>query len=331
MALPTDIQTGIVTGKYTRADGTPEQGTVTFTPAAAYVVSPVTKTTVIMADVSAPIKSDGTFSAVLVASSDTDMVPTGWTWAASIILTSGVKITTQRFVLTPGQTLDITGITTVQTNLGTAPAVSSGGGSAAWSTLSGKPAVIAAGDDAAAARAAIEAGTSNLVIGTTPSTAKPGNAHDSWTDVTGKPVTFPPSAHTHVLADIAGTTSTGQSILSSATPSAARTAIGMTSVGSSVATAADLAAAQSAIGLGTVAADVAAAVAAGNAAITAARLPAGSKMTVRKSGGVWGPRPTTRTDIIVEWIGTNPSPPIVTTGTGGMYAGDQRGITTVDA
>lgn len=46
-----------------------------------------------------------------------------------------------------------------------------------WNTLDGKPAVIAAGADAATARAAIGAGTSNLALGTTASTAKPGD----WT------------------------------------------------------------------------------------------------------------------------------------------------------
>ena len=44
-----------------------------------------------------------------------------------------------------------------------------------WSTIAGKPAAVAAGADAAAARAAIGAGTSDLTLGTTASTAKAGN------------------------------------------------------------------------------------------------------------------------------------------------------------
>ena len=44
-----------------------------------------------------------------------------------------------------------------------------------WNNISGKPAVVAAGADAEAARAAIGAGTSSLTLGTTPSTAKAGN------------------------------------------------------------------------------------------------------------------------------------------------------------
>lgn len=51
----------------------------------------------------------------------------------------------------------------------------SSGGSVVWDDITGKPAVIAAGTDATAARAAIGAGTSSLVIGTTASTAMAGN------------------------------------------------------------------------------------------------------------------------------------------------------------
>lgn len=51
----------------------------------------------------------------------------------------------------------------------------SSGGSVAWGNITGKPAVIAAGATATAARTAIGAGTSSLVIGTTASTAMAGD------------------------------------------------------------------------------------------------------------------------------------------------------------
>lgn len=49
-------------------------------------------------------------------------------------------------------------------------------------------------------------------------------------------------------------------------------------------------------------------------------LPAGSILVARKpSGGSWPLRPTTRSDIIVLWIGADPAPTIIATpGTGGM-------------
>jgi len=61
----------------------------------------------------------------------------------------------------------------------------------------------------------------------------------------------------------------------------------------------------------------AAAIAASDAP-TYANLPAGSTITVAKSGSTWPARPTSRNDIVVQWKGTDPSPTIVPTGTGGM-------------
>lgn len=58
---------------------------------------------------------------------------------------------------------------------------------ATWASLPGKPAVIGAGADAAAARTAIGAGTgnSNLAIGTTASTAAAGNHTHTISNVSG--------------------------------------------------------------------------------------------------------------------------------------------------
>lgn len=74
------------------------------------------------------------------------------------------------------------------------------------STAVGRSVVTAA--DAAAARAAIGAGTSNLAIGTTSTTAKAGNYAPTWSQVTSKPTTFPPSAHRHPWADLDGVPAT---------------------------------------------------------------------------------------------------------------------------
>lgn len=52
---------------------------------------------------------------------------------------------------------------------------SGAGGGVAWADITGKPAVIAAGADQAAARTAIGAGTSSLTVGTTSTTAMAGN------------------------------------------------------------------------------------------------------------------------------------------------------------
>lgn len=66
-----------------------------------------------------------------------------------------------------------------------------------WGTLTGKPAVIAAGTSQTAARDAIGAGTSNLALGTGATTAKAGDYQPTWDQVTNKPTTFAPATHNH--------------------------------------------------------------------------------------------------------------------------------------
>ena len=56
-----------------------------------------------------------------------------------------------------------------------------------WGQVQNKPSVIAAGDDAAAARAVIGAGRSNLALGTTATTAKAGDYTPAWGALSGRP------------------------------------------------------------------------------------------------------------------------------------------------
>ena len=60
-----------------------------------------------------------------------------------------------------------------------------------WSTISGKPAVVAEGATQAAARTAIGAGTSSF--------------SGAYADLSGKPTTMTPTAHTHGIADLTAT------------------------------------------------------------------------------------------------------------------------------
>lgn len=69
----------------------------------------------------------------------------------------------------------------------TATTAAAGNHTHTWDSVTGKPAVIAAGADAAAARAAIGAGTSNLSIGTSGTNAAAGNHTHAWSAITGKP------------------------------------------------------------------------------------------------------------------------------------------------
>jgi hypothetical protein len=67
---------------------------------------------------------------------------------------------------------------------------------------------------------------------------------------------------------------------------------------------------------------------AGASAPTLANIPAGSTLTVQSTAGTWPARPTSRADVIVIWKGPDPSPAIVSSGTGGMRDGiDIRFVT----
>ncbi|WP_326678515.1 hypothetical protein [Streptomyces sp. NBC_01237] len=48
----------------------------------------------------------------------------------------------------------------------------------------------------------------------------------AWADITGKPTSYPPAAHTHTAAQVSDATATGRSVLTAADPAAVRTAIG---------------------------------------------------------------------------------------------------------
>lgn len=62
-----------------------------------------------------------------------------------------------------------------------------GSGSVAWDDVTDKPAFVASGTTAAAARTVIGAGTSDLALGTTSTTAKAGDYEPDWGDVGSKP------------------------------------------------------------------------------------------------------------------------------------------------
>ncbi|WP_395759480.1 hypothetical protein OIE82_27140 [Streptomyces althioticus] len=86
-------------------------------------------------------------------------------------------------------------------------------------TLSGATTVgraVMKASDATAARSAIGAGTSNLAIGTTSTTAKAGDYVPTYSEVTGKPSTFAPTIgttsttaaagnHTHTASTVSAT------------------------------------------------------------------------------------------------------------------------------
>lgn len=315
MALPADLATGTITGTYLNWDGTPCAGTVTLTPAPGYLNDPgdaiiLTSATTVTLD------ETGSFSVVLPAGNDPDLSPLGWTYTASVSVAGSKKaIATTTFVLEPDATVDLTTVTPSDSTKGTANVIIGGGTVDSWADVTATPdfpAVIAAGADQAAARAAINAGTSNLVTGTTAGTAKPGDWKPDFTvDVTGKPLTYPPAAHNTDPATISGSTTFGQALLSVASAGALRTAAGAGTTGGSVfaaETGADARTAMGAVGTADVAAAVGRNAANGVAGLdsdsllTYATAAPGSRFDLPCPGGVQPLRPSARTDIFFDWL-----------------------------
>lgn len=87
-----------------------------------------------------------------------------------------------------------------------------------WTTIAGKPAVVAEGATQADARTAIGAGTSSLVIGTGAGDAKAGN--------------YQPTA-----ANVSDSTTTGRALLTAADAAAARTTLGLGTAATTASTA----------------------------------------------------------------------------------------------
>lgn len=69
---------------------------------------------------------------------------------------------------------------------------------------------------AAAAQAAAEAAAAG----------SSGTGSATWTGITGKPATFPPSSHSHTRSEISDSTTVGRAVLGAVDPQAARAAIG---------------------------------------------------------------------------------------------------------
>lgn len=79
MALPTNLTTIEVTGKFIDHNGSPVRGSVTF-DTDYYVLDAGESTVVIEAPITVNLDSTGAFAVDLIATDDPDMSPTGWTW-----------------------------------------------------------------------------------------------------------------------------------------------------------------------------------------------------------------------------------------------------------
>lgn len=79
MALPSNLTTVTVTGRYIDHNGSPVRGSVTF-DTDYYVLDAGENVVVIEAPITVNLDATGSFSVDLIATDDPQMTPTGWTW-----------------------------------------------------------------------------------------------------------------------------------------------------------------------------------------------------------------------------------------------------------
>lgn len=79
MALPTNLTTVEVSGRYVDHNGSPVRGSVTF-DTDYYVLDAGENVVVIEAPITVNLDATGSFAVDLIATDDPDMTPTGWTW-----------------------------------------------------------------------------------------------------------------------------------------------------------------------------------------------------------------------------------------------------------
>lgn len=173
MSLPAAIQPITVTASYLTADGEPQTGLVTFTPS---VIATVAGGILTATPVRIQLDETGSLSVVLAATDDPQWSAPGWTYTVTENFT---RSQVRRYSVelpydTLGATIDLATIVPVA-------------------------------DPAAVSPYVLEADLFDA-DGLINSELLPGGSGESvaWTSITGKPATFPPSAHTHVQADVQG-------------------------------------------------------------------------------------------------------------------------------
>lgn len=170
MPLPSNYDKVPVKGKYVYLDGTPAQGQVKFT-GKVVAVSDAADTVILPNTIVANLDINGAFTVNLPATNDADILPNGWTYTVA-----------EQFVGGGGRTYEIDVPLSALPNgidlSDVAPRSASSGTPTAFVTLTAFNNHVAE--------------------------ASEGSGVSSWTDLTDKPTTFPPSAHSHAQSDVTG-------------------------------------------------------------------------------------------------------------------------------
>lgn len=121
MALPGNVDHGMIVGRIISPSGEPEQGKVFATPAPPHLLNATASppTTITNRVTEAELDADGSFALSVIATDDPDLNPTGWTYNISFRLTSGATLPALSTPVGVGQTVDITTLIPVPSTQGT--------------------------------------------------------------------------------------------------------------------------------------------------------------------------------------------------------------------
>jgi len=256
MTLPANVGKGTVRGKFIDSSGAPIEGVVTFKPTPkrlANATATPRPVTILPKPVSVPLVNGEFETSDLIATNDPDNNPVDWQYAVEFQFAGGASADPFNIELPEGSTVDLSTVTPV--------------GSSAGVQIIRGPGIpeIEPGSD----------GQVLVLVDGEPAWGDAVGGVSSWNDLTDKPATFPPAAHSHTVANVTGL----QSALDAKQPAG--------SYASAVHThsASDLNA-------GT---------------LSIARATPGTTIAIREtSPGAYPVRGSTRTDVTVFWYGTQP-------------------------
>lgn len=215
MALPSNVGFGTVKVSLIDVLGEPVKGKVRFAASPAYLLNATASPPVtILPKVVEVALNSGTAEVSLVATDDPDNNPVDWTYTATFALDGGAQYGPKTFALPEGSTVDLTLVADVAKSNGTLIIRGEGvpdsadaldGQVVTWDEVTGK-AVWAAptgGGGTGGAVSSVNGEVGAVVLDAADVGARPaGNV--PWTDVSGAPATFPPSAHQHLVGDVTG-------------------------------------------------------------------------------------------------------------------------------
>src|SRR5215216_5968716 len=118
MALPGNVSTGTVTGKFLKPDGTPMVGKVRFTPSPTALLDAAASAIIMAATIEAALDGAGALTVVLPATDDLDLNPQGWTYRVEFYFGPLTRFAPYSITVPAGTTRDLSAITPVPDSSG---------------------------------------------------------------------------------------------------------------------------------------------------------------------------------------------------------------------